>query len=251
MNFPGGGTSSGPQTQSASGSAHGNPWPSSREEPSPSEEGVGGTRPSEITSWFDDPNSLEHPLLQPLGTMRALLTHHIHGTQISSVEVSAEGELLSRLSSPLSELSLLVNEATETLFHPDLLNWFADRDWDENKATFLNVGMTARYLHLDIIYVSGMLDQWVVKVGGDMQTTGAPRPGLSQRRGARVLDMEQTRQQATEIRKVLDDVEKVVYLAYKTMKGHLDTLQVVFPEAFAIDLGGEDDDDAFWGRHRQ
>ena len=251
MNFPGSGGSSGPQTQSASGSAHSNPGPSSWEEPSSSEERAGGILPSEITSWFDNPSSVEHPLLQPLGTMRALLTHHIHGTQISSVEVPAEAELLSRLSSPMSQLSLLVNEATETLFHPDLLNWFADRDWDENKATFLNVAMVARYLHLDIVYVSGMLDQWVAKVG-DMHTTGAPRSGLSQRRGgAGVPDIEQTRQQATEIRKALDDVEKVVYLAYKTMKGHLETLQVVFTEAFAIDLGSEDDDDAFWGRHRQ
>ena len=249
MTSPGSRASSEPQTHSASQPVYGDPGPSSSDEPSSSEV-VGGIRPSQITSWFDDPNSVEHPLLQPLGTMRALLSHYIHGTRISSVEVPPEEELLSRLSSLLSELTVLVDEATETLFHPDLLNWFADRDWGENKSTFLNMAMVARYLHLDIVYASEMLDQWIGGVG-DMQTTGtgrAARPRLPQRRGIATLDMEQTRQQAMAIRKGLDGVEKVVYLAYKTMKGHLETLQVVFAEAFGIDLGSEEDDCAFWGR---
>lgn len=235
-----------PQTQSASRPAHGNPPPDEQS----SGEVVGGARPSEITFWFDDPNSVENPLLQPLGAMRAQLTHHIHGTRISSVEVPPEEELLSRLSSSMSSLTVLVNEATETLFHPDLLNWFADRDWGENKITFLNMAMAARYLHLDIAYISEMLDLWISRVDNmrATSTSGAARPILQPRR---TLDMEQTRQQVVEIRIELDSVDKVVYLAYKTMKGHLETLQVVFAEAFEIDLGDVGDDDAFWGRHGQ
>ncbi|KAF8446826.1 hypothetical protein BGX38DRAFT_1270798 [Terfezia claveryi] len=180
----------------------------------------------DLTAWFEDLDTTEHTLIQPLSDIRAILTHFTNRFQVQALEIPLEDQLFPSLLTQADEFITLLNEATLTLHHPDLLDWFAEQSWESNKITFGNAWTAAKYMRLDFSYIIQMINERIraLEVKGDKE-------GLVM---------------ARELRRIFENAEETVYMAHQTMNEHLESLKGVFPEAF--DIEAEDHADPFWGR---
>ncbi|RPB23181.1 hypothetical protein L211DRAFT_850184 [Terfezia boudieri ATCC MYA-4762] len=189
-------------------------------------ENIPVTVPPDLTAWFEDIDTTEHTLIQPLSDIRAILTHFTNRFQVQALEIPLEGQQFPSLLTQADEFIALLNEATLTLHHPDLLDWFAGQPWESNKITFGNAWTAAKYMRLDFSYIIQMINERIkaLEVKGDKE-------GLAM---------------ARELRQIFENADETVYMAHQTMNGHLESLKGLFPEAF--DIEAEDLADPFWGR---
>ena len=192
--------------------------------PPTSERGASVTIPSDLTAWFEDPDSTEHTLIQPLSDIRAILTYFTNRFQVQALEVPLEDHLIPSLLAQTNKFITLLSNATTTLHHEDLLNWFVEQPWESNKVTFGNAWTAAKYMRLDLSYIIQMIDERLETLKGD--------------EGSLAL--------ARELRGMLKNANETTYMAYQTMNEHLKSLRKVFPEAF--DIEEEDPTDPFWGQ---
>jgi len=190
------------------------------------EESILAIVPSDLTAWFEDMDTTEHTLIQPLSDIRAILTHFTNRFRVQALEIPLEDQLLPSLLTQADKFITLLNEATETLHHPDLLDWFAEQSWESNRTTFGNAWTAAKYMRLDFLYIIQMINEKI--------------RGLEAKRDEESLAM------AWELRGVFENAGETVYMAYQTMNEHLESLKEVFPES--CDIEAEDHTDPFWGR---
>lgn len=187
--------------------------------------------PHSLTAWFETPSVFDHSLIRPLGEIRTLLAHISTRIRMKSLEnPGPEKQLIPNLLARARDFSALLGEATRTLSHPDLLDWFAGQDWEENRETFSNAFTSARYISLDLTYVLGVIDERLVLL-----------------ENKRPLDVESV-VMAAQIRDTLKEAEGTVSLAYQKLKEHLESLRWVFPEALGVGLEEELETGTFWGR---